>query len=115
LVIFDRRSRFIFRSAWSMIFLIYASYIGRMTGLCHHSQLFLLRWDLRSFLPGLAWKCDPPNLSFPSSWDDRHCQADGVSQTFCLGLPQIIILLISSSWVARITGLSHWHPARVPF
>jgi hypothetical protein len=27
------------------------------------------------------------------------------------GWPQTIILLISASQVAKITGLSHWHPA----
>jgi hypothetical protein len=31
----------------------------------------------------------------------------GVSQTFCLGLPQTMILLIFTFQVAGITGLSH--------
>jgi hypothetical protein len=30
--------------------------------------------------------------------------------TICLGWPQTAVLLISASWVARITGMSHWHP-----
>jgi hypothetical protein len=36
---------------------------------------------------------------------------DRVSQTICLGWFQSEILLISDSWVARITGMSHWCPA----
>jgi hypothetical protein len=35
----------------------------------------------------------------------------GVSWTFCLGWPQTMILLISTSQVARIIGMSHQHPA----
>jgi hypothetical protein len=35
---------------------------------------------------------------------------DRVSCTIYLGWLQITILLISASWVARITGVSHWHP-----
>jgi hypothetical protein len=34
-----------------------------------------------------------------------------VSRTICLGWPGTVILLISTSQVARITGVSHWHPA----
>jgi hypothetical protein len=37
---------------------------------------------------------------------------DRVSQTICLGWLQTAILLISTSWVARITGVSHQHPIR---
>jgi hypothetical protein len=36
---------------------------------------------------------------------------DGVSQTICLGWPQNLILSISASWIARITGVSHQYPA----
>jgi hypothetical protein len=35
----------------------------------------------------------------------------GVSQTISLGWSQTMILLISASQVATITGVSHWHPA----
>jgi ABC-type transport system involved in multi-copper enzyme maturation permease subunit len=34
-----------------------------------------------------------------------------VSRTICLGWLQTMILLISASWVARITGLRYWRPA----
>jgi hypothetical protein len=34
---------------------------------------------------------------------------------FCLGWVQTAILLISASWVARITVVSHWHPAPPTF
>jgi hypothetical protein len=35
------------------------------------------------------------------------CFRDGVSQIICLGWLQPLILLISASWVAKITGVSH--------
>jgi hypothetical protein len=37
---------------------------------------------------------------------------DRVSWTICHGWLQTSILLISASWVARITGVGHWCPAR---
>jgi hypothetical protein len=40
---------------------------------------------------------------------------DRVSQTIALDWFQIAILLISASWVARITGLNHRHPAYIYF
>jgi hypothetical protein len=36
---------------------------------------------------------------------------DRVSQTICQGWLRTLIILISASWVARIIGVSHWHPA----
>jgi hypothetical protein len=36
---------------------------------------------------------------------------DRVSQTICPGWLRTTILLISAYWVARITGMSHWHLA----
>jgi hypothetical protein len=38
---------------------------------------------------------------------------DRVSQTICLGWLRTMFLLISASWVARITGVSHCRPAMV--
>jgi hypothetical protein len=35
----------------------------------------------------------------------------GVLQTICLGWPWPTVLQISASQVARMTGVSHWHPA----
>jgi hypothetical protein len=40
---------------------------------------------------------------------------DRFSQTICQGWLQTSILLISASWVARITGMSHQHWARRHF
>jgi hypothetical protein len=40
---------------------------------------------------------------------------DRVSWTICPRWPPTSILLISASWVARITGESHWHPASKSF
>jgi hypothetical protein len=36
---------------------------------------------------------------------------DRVSRTICLGWLWTAILLFSATWVARITGMSHWHLA----
>jgi hypothetical protein len=36
---------------------------------------------------------------------------DRVSPTICLDWLRTMILLIFASWVARITGVRHWHPA----
>jgi hypothetical protein len=36
---------------------------------------------------------------------------DRISRTVCPGWLQTLILLISASPIARITGVSHWHPA----
>jgi hypothetical protein len=37
---------------------------------------------------------------------------DRVSWTICPGWLPVTILLISASWVARITGMSHLYPAK---
>jgi hypothetical protein len=39
---------------------------------------------------------------------------DRVSQTICLGWLRTVILLMSASWAARITGVSHCCPALTP-
>jgi hypothetical protein len=63
---------------------IYASHLPGMTGVCHHTQLWI-------------------------GWDG------GFSLIFCPGWPQIVILLISTSGVARITGSSHYTQSRMFF
>jgi hypothetical protein len=40
---------------------------------------------------------------------------DRVSWTICPGWLWIPILWISLSWVAKITRVSHWHPAFSPY
>jgi hypothetical protein len=92
------------------------------------------RWDLMNSLFGLVLNLNPPHLRPPSStWQlyffsfavlglDFRAYAlshftspflwqvfwDRVLWTVCLGWFLTVILLISASWVARITGLSHW-------
>jgi hypothetical protein len=54
------------------------------------------------------------------SWDDRympHWPAvgwSGVSRIFCWYWPWTVILLLSASQVARITGVSYHCPTRPP-
>jgi hypothetical protein len=62
--------------------------------------------EAKSFFPLFfcAWKTGVLPL-------EPFCSAyfgDGVLRTICLGWPQISILLISASQVARITDVSHW-------
>jgi hypothetical protein len=47
----------------------------------------------------------PPALLCDGFFQER------VSWTICPGWLRTTILLISASWVARITGVSHQHPA----
>jgi hypothetical protein len=35
----------------------------------------------------------------------------GVLWTICMGWFRTVSLLIPASWIARITGMNHWHPA----
>jgi hypothetical protein len=70
-------------------------------------QLFF-RWGV-TFLPRASLRLI---LCLLCSWDHRHMPAcpaidwDGVLLTFCLGWPQIKILLISTYWVTGITDVS---------
>jgi hypothetical protein len=67
--------------------------------LCHWFFFFFLQcWDLNS---GPTPWATPPALFFVMGFFQNK-----VSQTICLGWLQILILLISSSWVAGITGVS---------
>jgi hypothetical protein len=42
-----------------------------MMGVHQHPSIYLLRWGLVNFLPGVAWKHDLPDLCLSSSWDYR--------------------------------------------
>jgi hypothetical protein len=55
---------------------IYASHIAEMTGMCHHTQIFI-------------------------GWDGGFMNTP---------IPRTVILLISTSQLARITGVSHYAP-----
>jgi hypothetical protein len=74
--------------------------------------LFLaaLRFELRT--SGLLGRCSwaiPTVLFCAAYFWDR------VLWTICLGWLQTTILLISASWVARITGMSHGRPTKCLF
>jgi hypothetical protein len=77
LVILETGSHFLPRPAWTMILPFY-------TYDCH--------WNDRLM---------PPCLAFFSDWDG------GLTNYFCLHCPGKVILPISASQVARITGVSH--------
>jgi hypothetical protein len=40
---------------------------------------------------------------------------DRVLQTSCWSWLATAILLIPASWIARITGMSHWHPVKISY
>jgi hypothetical protein len=68
-------------------------------------MIFFLRyWNLNS---------GPTPWTTPSPFLWWFFLKDSVSRTICLGWLRTVILLITASWVARITGVSHWHPARM--
>jgi hypothetical protein len=67
------------------------------------------------FHPGPALDCSLPTF-LPGSWYYRHVSSHPATQlicwekallTFCLDWPQTMILQISASQVAGITGMSH--------
>jgi hypothetical protein len=60
-------------------------------------------WGLNS---GPSPWATPPALFLWRVFRDR------VLQTICSGWLQTVILLISASWAAGITGMSHRHPAK---
>jgi hypothetical protein len=98
LAVFEIGFPSVYRQAWTMII---------HTSSCN--------WDDRNVTPHLAFfywdrvlqtfasNHDPPNFSFPCSWDDRCVPLwpsigwDGDSWTFCWQWPQTVILWILAS------------------
>jgi hypothetical protein len=66
-------------------------------------------WQYWSLNSGPSPWATPPALFCDEYFWDR------VSRTICPGYIRTTILLISVSWVARIIGMSHWHPAVTHF
>jgi hypothetical protein len=64
------------------------------------------------YLAVLGLKLRAFTLSHFASPSCDGCFWNRVSQTICQGWLQTAILLISASWIARITGMSHWYPAQ---
>jgi hypothetical protein len=91
---------------WGEVLPISASQVARIIGMSHWCLAFflVLRLQLRVFT---------------SSHSTSSIFVLGifkiVSQTICLGWLWTVILLLSASWVARITGVSHQHPAGTGF
>jgi hypothetical protein len=78
--------------------------IAEMSGIDHQAQLFSIKTEyLQLFCLGLHRTVISLFAVSPCYWDDKHmplCQAirwDGVSQIFCLCLPQTVILPITAS------------------
>jgi hypothetical protein len=70
-------------------------------------SFFLWYWALNS--GPTPWATPPALFSLWRVFPDR------VLWTICPGRLQTMILLISASWVARITTVSHWCPAEIYF
>jgi hypothetical protein len=68
LVILEIWSYFLPRPPWTVILLFYASF-GHWDDRCMPPWLDFFHWGSSS---SLAQNHNPPNLSFPHSWDDRH-------------------------------------------
>jgi hypothetical protein len=66
---------------------------------------------------GVSLNHDTPISASPCSYDDRCVPVhpaigwDGVSQTFLPGWPWTVSLLLSASWVVKIT---HWSQHQPP-
>jgi hypothetical protein len=78
------------------------------------STLFFFLWDgfeFRALCLQIRYLLLEPRLQSVLLWLFWRCG----SQTVCPGWPQTTILLISASWVDRITGVRHRHwAARIP-
>jgi hypothetical protein len=78
-------------------------------------------WDRVLLYSGASLACNPPIYASQNRWDHKHMPLypatgwDGVFWTFCLGWPWTVILLISTSRVARITDLIHSAPLIMGF
>jgi hypothetical protein len=63
-----------------------------------HFVLVFWRWDLLSYLPGLALNWDPPNLSLLSSWTTGACLLSKFILTLVIGKKKKKI----TSWQCRL-------------
>jgi hypothetical protein len=105
---------FLPRPAWTAWSYFTLCTVTVMTGAWCYAHLFSteMRWGLANFFL----------FGGTGIWTQVIMLARLVLSTrpfFVLGLfkigsgwPQIMILLISASWIAKITGMSHWCPAR---
>jgi hypothetical protein len=123
LFILEIRYCLLTRPMWTTILLDYGSYCCwdyRCLPPCpaffmeikSHELIFCWDWpgtvNLLISASCIVWDARGELLLSTTGWDR-------VSQTFSLDWPPTVILLILASQVARITGLSHWHPALIFF
>jgi hypothetical protein len=100
---------------WSSYYMHLA--VSGITSEYNHTQNFSAEMGVSQFfLSRMAWNHDRPGVSLLHSlrwqvYTNWHPALgwDNVSRTFCPGWPQTMVLWISTSEVARITGM---HPAR---
>jgi hypothetical protein len=76
---------------------------------CCFFFFFWWDWDLKSGLHN--HKAGSLLLAIPAVHFALLILEMGVSRILCPGWPLIVILQISASQVARITGMSHWRQA----
>jgi hypothetical protein len=83
-----------------LIFSLLTQNYSTLMYVCMYVCIYLLQfWGLNS---GPSPRATPPALFCDVlSWEKGL-------RTVCPSWPQSMILLISASWVARITGVSHW-------
>jgi hypothetical protein len=117
LVILEIGSWFLPRLAFTAILLFYASCCSLDDRHVSPCKVFSPWGDiLQTFLPGLAWNCDPPNLNLQCSFRlqlQHHYPSYrlrwDLKWTFCLGWFPAMILLIYASQVVRIISITYWN------
>jgi hypothetical protein len=84
-----------------VILLLSASWVAKITGMSHWRLAWCLFWYWALNSGPSPWATPPALFLWTFFWDR-------VSWTICPTWLQTVILLISASWIARITGASHW-------
>jgi hypothetical protein len=99
---------------------IYKSSYNILNSPLHHSPLsspypIISYLNEHTFFCGTGFELRAYTLSYSTSPFFVMGFFKIVSQTVCSGWLQTEMLLVSASWVARITGMSHQHPTECMF